>query len=85
MGRLIVQHTSNTITCSHSFILHSVYEKKIYIRILTYPLQFDMFMTYIYECSTIIPYIIVCVCVCVCVWVCVCACVCVYLCLCDGE
>ena len=25
VGRLIVQHTSNTITCSHSFILHSVY------------------------------------------------------------
>ena len=44
-------------------------------------LQFDMFMTYIYECSTIIPCIIVCVhylcererkCVCVCVCVCVC-------------
>ena len=29
MGRLIVQHTSNTITCSQSFTLHSVY-KKIY-------------------------------------------------------
>ena len=28
MGRLIVQHTSNTITCSHSFTLHSVYIKK---------------------------------------------------------
>ena len=28
VGRLIVQHTSNTITCSHSFILHSVYKIK---------------------------------------------------------
>ena len=27
VGRLIVQHTSNTITCSHSFILHTVYKK----------------------------------------------------------
>ena len=27
VGRLIVQHTSTTITCSHSFILHSVYKK----------------------------------------------------------
>ena len=26
MGRLIVQHTSTTITCSQSFILHSVYK-----------------------------------------------------------
>ena len=47
-----------------------------------------MFMTYIYECSTIIPYIIMCVCVCVCVCVrasvhaCVRACVCVCVCVC---
>ena len=34
-----------------------------YIWILNYPLPFDMFMTYIYECSTTIPCIIVCVCV----------------------
>ena len=47
-----------------------------------------MFMTYIYEYSTIIPYIIVCVCVCACVcggvgvWVCVRECVCVCVCVC---
>ena len=35
VGRLIVQHTFNTITCSHSFILHSVYKKFKSIRILT--------------------------------------------------
>ena len=51
-------------------------------------LQFDLFMTYIYECSTIIPCIIVCWCVgglvyarararmCVWVYVCVCGCGC---------
>ena len=32
-----------------------------FIWILNHPLPFDMFMTYIYECSTIIPCIIVCV------------------------
>ena len=57
---------------THSyFILFT--NKKIkkygYIYWLNHPLQFDMFMTYIYAYSTVIPYIIVCVCVCVCVHV----------------
>ena len=83
----------NRITCiqynnmfAHSFILHSSRKKNVYVYWLTHPLQFDMFMTYIYECSTIIPYIIMCLCVreCVCVRVCVCACVraCVRVCVC---
>ena len=39
-------------------------------------------MTYMYEYSTIIPYIIVCVRVCVGVCVCGCECVCVWGCVC---
>ena len=35
VGRLIVQHTSSTITCSHSFIFHSVYKTKKSMCILT--------------------------------------------------
>ena len=38
-----------------SFILLSRDTQKSCIRILNHPLQFDMFMTYIYECSIIIP------------------------------
>ena len=55
-----------------------------YIYWQNYPLQFDMFMTYIYECNTIIPYKVIslCECVCVCVRVCVCVCVCMYVCAC---
>ena len=65
---------------THSFILHSIYKKNkkyVYVYWLNQPLQFDMFMTYIYECSTIIPYIIMCECVCVCMNVCVCVRACV--------
>ena len=51
----------------------------MYIWILNYPLQFHMFMTYIYECSTIIPCITVCESVCV--YVCACARACVYACV----
>ena len=62
VGRLIVQHTSNTITCSHSFILHSVKKrKKVYVYSLNHPLQFDMFMTYIYECRCTCT-VVICLC-----------------------
>ena len=53
-----------------------------YVYWQNYPLQFDMFMTYIYACNTIIPYKVISLCVyeCVCVYVCVCMCMCVYVC-----
>ena len=86
VGHLIVSHTSNTIICSHSFILHAICKKKS-ICILTkssitvwHVFDIRLWMQYIHSL-----YHCVCVCMCACVCVHVWACVCcdwVYVCVC---